>query len=486
MCRSKAEGGRRCPDASEYSKSRTALRRAIQYREARGESTESLRQAANSLDQAAQKYGDIVTHHRIPLNSHIESLLTGLRSVGNPLIVGGTVRDSLLTKDSYKDIDIEVHEITSVDRLLSHLRSNGYRVDEVGREFGVLKTRLRNGEEIDLSLPRRDNRMGAGHRDFSIEVDTTMSLEEAASRRDFTINALYYDPQHEVIIDPFHGLRDIKERRLRHVGEAYAEDALRVLRGVQFASRFKLTMDDETVALSKSIRDEYDHLSAERVQGEWSKFLSKSQDARYGYSVLQDTGWDEKLGLGNVDLNQVAEQTNTVLRSVHAVKEDSVVYGTALVARQLNEDARSEFLSRVLDRAQSRKKARLLAASEPYSMGRSHQEVKRFSERLREDGLTVEQWSLLHHNVGSEASCERARKMSMLARKHDVYHQHMQAHVSGGMILEEARTNRGGPWVGEIMSRSREAQITGAIVDEASGREWVKKQLELRNSGTTL
>lgn len=141
-------------------------------------------------------------------------------------VVGGIVRDALLNKES-KDIDIEVYG-GSPAQVAASLKKIGH-VDEVGKDFGVLKIKLGN-DDFDISLPRKEKKTGASHKAFSVDVDPEMSLEEATSRRDFSINTLLYDADLKVIIDCHGGVADIKAKQLRHVSDAFDEDPLRVLR----------------------------------------------------------------------------------------------------------------------------------------------------------------------------------------------------------------------------------------------------------------
>src|SRR5918912_1770480 len=129
---------------------------------------------------------------------------------GRALLVGGCVRDALLGRQP-KDWDVEVYGVAPA-HLRALLEKFG-RVDAVGEAFTVYKL----GRDVDVSLPRRERKRGRGHRGFVIEGDPAMSFEEAARRRDFTINAILQDPLTEEIIDPFDGRRDIDQGVLRAV-----------------------------------------------------------------------------------------------------------------------------------------------------------------------------------------------------------------------------------------------------------------------------
>lgn len=214
---------------------------------------------------------------------------------GRALVVGGWVRDRMVGRAS-KDIDIEVFSLDA--RRLKGLLKDLGRVNTVGESFTVYKTVLTsaNGErcEVDVSLPRRESKTGHGHRGFTVEGDPTMTVEEAARRRDFTINAISFDPLTDEIIDPFGGARDLQSRVLRVVDPAtFVEDSLRVLRGAQFAARFELSIAPETVALCRRIS--LDDLPAERVWGEIEKMLLRADEPSIGLEAMRELGVLPKL-----------------------------------------------------------------------------------------------------------------------------------------------------------------------------------------------
>ncbi|PTY08934.1 polynucleotide adenylyltransferase [Opitutaceae bacterium EW11] len=214
-------------------------------------------------------------------------VLRALREIARPRLVGGCVRDWLLGGNA-KDFDVEVPDVT-FEQLQRALAPFG-ATDIVGRSFGVIKLRL-GSAEYDFSLPRRESKTGAGHRGFAIQPEAGLSDAEAAARRDFTVNAMAYDPFSGAIIDPFNGRRDLHAGILRHTGPAFTEDPLRVLRGFQFAGRFDFKMAPETVELCRSIVDTYRELPVERVWGEWVKWAEKSSKPSRGLEVLEETGW---------------------------------------------------------------------------------------------------------------------------------------------------------------------------------------------------
>lgn len=200
---------------------------------------------------------------------------------GRALIVGGWVRDRLMGVDS-NNLDLEVFHVAP-DRLRQLLDKFG-RVEAVGESFQVYKL-----GDIDVSLPRRDSKAGRGHRGFVVVGDPDMSIEEAARRRDFTINAISWDPLTEEYFDAFDGVGDLQRRLLRMVDEhTFADDSLRVLRAVQFAARFAFALEDKTRALCRTIA--LDDLPAERIWGEIEKLLLLAPKPSLGLALAMDLG----------------------------------------------------------------------------------------------------------------------------------------------------------------------------------------------------
>ena len=206
----------------------------------------------------------------------------------NAFLVGGCVRDSLLGLP-VKDFDVEVHGV-SLDALASALGSLG-ATDVVGRAFGVVKLALPGAGEVDFSVPRRDSRVGPGHRGFVVEADPGLDPRDAAARRDFTVNALVWDPRRSVAIDHFGGFADLRQRVLRHTSDAFDEDPLRVLRAMQLVSRLDFTVAPETVARCRAMLAGHAELPRDRLRGEWFKWASLSVRPSAGLRFLEACGW---------------------------------------------------------------------------------------------------------------------------------------------------------------------------------------------------
>jgi tRNA nucleotidyltransferase (CCA-adding enzyme) len=223
------------------------------------------------------------------LPPELDRIIRALHAAGfRVLIAGGAVRDDLLGLDP-KDFDIEVYGI-SFEQLAQLLAAHG-RIDLVGQSFGVVKLTVSGGSTYDFSLPRRDSKIGRAHRDFLAAFDAGITPQEAASRRDFTINAMAFDPVANELLDFFGGRQDLNNRVLRATSDAFREDPLRVLRGMQFACRFDLTIDPTTAAECRAIAHEYSTVARERVAEEFMKWAVKSVRPGRIAEYLAATGW---------------------------------------------------------------------------------------------------------------------------------------------------------------------------------------------------
>jgi tRNA nucleotidyltransferase (CCA-adding enzyme) len=165
------------------------------------------------------------------------------------------------------------------------------KCDAVGKSFGVVKVATEYGD-LDFSIPRKETRIGVAHTEFECEFDPDISVEAAAARRDFTINSMARGVDGQ-LLDPWNGQRDIDEGILRATSAAYMEDPLRVLRGMQFASRFNLEMEPNTILWSQGMLAEYDSIPVERIWMEWKKWANGTWPS-LGLRLLEQTNWLNK------------------------------------------------------------------------------------------------------------------------------------------------------------------------------------------------
>jgi tRNA nucleotidyltransferase (CCA-adding enzyme) len=202
-------------------------------------------------------------------------------------IVGGSVRNFFLGKD-IKDYDLEIYGLTSeqIMNAVSHLGS----ISLVGTHFKVIKLRTSPKVEFDLSIPRREWKTGPMHVDFHIEADKDMTTLEAAARRDFTINSGMYDPMTDTLVDHYGFVHDIEHRILRPTSNQFADDPLRVLRGMWLAG-MGFNMPSRYNAMMASLAKYYPTISRERVWEEWFKWASRSDKPSAGIEFLLSAGW---------------------------------------------------------------------------------------------------------------------------------------------------------------------------------------------------
>jgi tRNA nucleotidyltransferase (CCA-adding enzyme) len=224
-----------------------------------------------------------------------QALIDAITAKGRLYEVGGAVRDRLIPGQSEpKDIDLLVTGIPY--RELCSLLAKFGRVDLVGRSFGVIKFTQRHSveresETFDFVLPRKEASTGVGHRDFEVDFDHTLRIEDDLARRDFTINAIAREVVTDEYVDPLNGRSDLAARLIRMTSpNSFAEDPLRMLRAIQFAARFEFEIEAETyqaicrhVALIATI-------SAERIAEELNKLLVKARKPSIGFILMHQTG----------------------------------------------------------------------------------------------------------------------------------------------------------------------------------------------------
>ncbi|MEZ0286422.1 MAG: CCA tRNA nucleotidyltransferase, partial [Candidatus Paceibacterota bacterium] len=207
---------------------------------------------------------------------------------GAAFLVGGCVRDHLAGKVP-KDFDIEVFGLEAEE--VGEVAAQFGEVSEVGKAFGIRKLFTEQGFDLDISLPRTDSKTGDGHTDVEVTVDPFMSIKEAARRRDFTINTLCANPLTGDIYDPHGGVKDLEEKILRVTdAELFADDPLRVMRGIQFVGRFDLAIDPESYEVMRDMVPHLKHLSRERFVAEWQKLLLKSEVPSKGLKMAMEMG----------------------------------------------------------------------------------------------------------------------------------------------------------------------------------------------------
>jgi tRNA nucleotidyltransferase (CCA-adding enzyme) len=195
-------------------------------------------------------------------------------------LVGGAVRDGLL------NIAIKDKDWVVVGSTPAELINLGY--SQVGADFPVF---LHPQTKEEYALARTERKSGSGYQGFNCDFNPDITLEEDLMRRDLTVNAMAQNDDGS-IVDPYNGQQDIKDKKLRHVSDAFSEDPLRVLRVARFAARFAhlgFTIAEETLELMRDIANsgELALLTPERVWQETERALGESQPWVY-FQALRD------------------------------------------------------------------------------------------------------------------------------------------------------------------------------------------------------
>ncbi len=419
------------------------------------------------------------------------------------------MRDALLGRPS-GDYDLEVYGL-SPERLRTVAASFG-QVALVGRQFAVFKLDG-GGVCVDLALPRRERSSGAGHRDFVVEPDPGMAPEQAVLRRDFTINAMMFDPLRGRLLDLCGGQEDLRRGVLRHVGSAFVEDPLRPLRAMQFCARCDMRLAPESAGLCRGMVAMASALPVARVAQEWRKWaLADHPDA--GLRALRASGWldcyPELAALCDTPQDpvwhpegdvwrhtvQVCAVAARVARREELTEEDRLVLLLAALCHDLGKpattvaDAEGRWRSRGHAEAGIAPTRAFLAAigaaravtARVMPLVREHlvhlhggptpRAVRRLADRLQPASLAM--WE---HLIEADASGRAPNPPGRpglpwlrLAQEMAVQRTPPKPVVSGKWLL--ARGVAPGPRVGALLREAWQRQLDGEITDEESAQRW--------------
>ena len=410
------------------------------------------------------------------------------------MLVGGSVRDRLARVES-KDYDLEVYGLEP--KILRRVLETVAPVNAVGESFAVYKLAFQRAAqsaepkadqtsnerfEIDVSIPRRESRTGQGHRGFSITGDPSMSFEEAARRRDFTINAVMCDPLTDELIDPFNGVEDFRRRNLRAVAaDTFVEDSLRVLRGIQLAARFEMRVDPDTATLCRSI--DLSDLPRERIWGEIEKLLMLAERPSIGLTAALELDVLAKLfpeiqslSERQPALDRTGRALDEAVRSVASLqKPKRIAVMLSALCHQLEARETESILERLGVHSLSGFDVRAAVIRLVSEQGRPRE----FHERQAGDGdfrrlsLRVELDLLYRLAVAcrkaldSSSACEAEGWFIEQARRLGVEHTAPAPLLLGRHLLELGF--EAGPKMGEVLRRVYELQLDGKVsrLDEA-------------------
>ncbi|SDG99592.1 CCA tRNA nucleotidyltransferase [Klenkia brasiliensis] len=435
----------------------------------------------------------------LPAAGFADTVLAAVtRAGGRPYLVGGCVRDRLLGVPA-GDVDVEVFGLALAE-VAAALRGVG-RVDEVGRAFAVLKVR-RDGVDVDVAVPTA----GPG-----------TAPEDAARRRDFTVNALMLDAATGEVLDVVGGRADLRDGVLRHTGPAFADDPLRVLRGVRFAARYGFRFAPGTAALCRTLTPA--GLPAERVWGEWRRIGEEGRHLSAALAALAATGWlahvpklaalagvpqdphwhpegdvlthaglagdaaaalADEAGLTGEDravvvlaalLHDVGKAGHTQVRADGRITSHGHAEAGAEIAREALTalGAPEAFVARVVPLVREH-----MVATGPTGAPR-RTVVRRLARRLAP--ATVAEWSLVcgadRAGRGSGAGPNPTLAWLALAEAAGVDREPSRPLLRGADLVALGRAP--GPGFGAVLAAALEAQDEGAFADTAGARAWLAR-----------
>ena len=400
---------------------------------------------------------------------------------GRAYLVGGWVRDALLGK-SCRDYDVEVYDMAQ-DALVPILSKYG-RTNLVGKAFGVIHLAMK-GLSLDFSFPRTESKVGYGHRGFVVHTDEKLSFKEAALRRDFTINAMGMELPDLTLCDPYGGIDDLKTHTLRHVGPAFAEDSLRILRGVQFASRFGCTLAPSTVELCRTLS--LDDLSVERLFEEFKKWLLKPGKPSLGLRAFLDIKLDEYFPeirpfenswdtLGAVLDNMAALRDSCLAENKPCSLSEAQTMEFAFAALLADSAGTSlKFLERITNEVHLLKIVPpLLKAFREIAPAivEDAPALRRLAVKL--GGLKL--LCLLAQCAPREffaTDCDFAEKLWRSAAEYDLLEAAPQPYLTGKMLMDLGV--KPGKQMGDIIKASFELQLDGKIANAEAALAWAKE-----------
>jgi tRNA nucleotidyltransferase (CCA-adding enzyme) len=452
----------------------------------------------------------------------LEEILRQTPELQRAYLVGGCVRDALAGLPPGKDFDVEVFGL-DYEQLMAALARWG-RTDLVGRSFGVVKLSTSSGHSYDFTLARKDSKVAAGHKGFDVAFDPALSPQEAAARRDFTINSIMYDPRARQVLDFFGGLADLKGRILRHTSAAFSEDPLRVLRGMQFAGRFELRAAPETAELARRMKGSFAELAVERVREEWFKWAQRSRLPSAGLRFLAETEWIDhspeiKALIGTPQEPEWHPEGDVFTHTCHCCDalarlpewresdgEAKAVYMLAVLAHDFGKpatthravkDGRERIVSPGHEEAGvgptqaflERIRAPLVFGQRIIPLVRNHlihldtvsdRAIRRLARRLAPESIEGLCLVMTADSMGRPprpATVPENVKI-LLARAHEleVRHKPPPPILQGRHLLELGMAP--GPRMGAILDKAYEAQLEGVFADLEAALQWAQKEIK--------
>jgi tRNA nucleotidyltransferase (CCA-adding enzyme) len=368
-------------------------------------------------------------------------------------IVGGWVRDMILGIPS-KDIDVEVFNI-ELSQLIQLLQKYS-ETKLCGKSFGVVKCVI-DEMNIDFSIPRREYKVRPGHHGFNIECDPKMDLRNASLRRDFTINAMFFDPINDELIDFHDGRKHIQQKLLVATSNKFGEDPLRVFRAFQFSARFGFEVEEKTVQICKNLIPELSTLSVNRIRTEWMKWAEKSVVPGLGLKFLHE------IGILNTTSETKERCDNFGIRHTN-VDRPSVLF--AILCEDMDDP--TTFMKSIGLAVNMQEKVLKLIQyknENPFL----DKELKKFAMDIHP--ATIQEWILVRETKGLS---DRDRFLKLRSSDLGIFSSQPKAIIQGKHLIEMGMTP--GTHFTPILEAALNAQINEIFNDIESGKQWVENQ----------
>jgi len=394
-----------------------------------------------------------------------------------PIIVGGYIRDKLLNLDS-KDIDIELYGIESLQELETILEEFG-EVNSVGKSFGVCKLQFEE-LDIDFSLPRTDNKVSEGHRGFKITTDSSLDFKTASSRRDFTINSMGYDIKEKKLLDPFNGRVDIYNGVLKAVDILkFDEDPLRVLRAVQFASRFNFELSQELFLKCKGMLQNtvLNELPKERIFVEIQKLLLKSPKPSLGLSLLKKLDgfiyFKELASLSMGEFERLLKRVDYLAKQKIENRDRKLALFLTLMSSDLSQEKSLAFLTSMTDKKEllsevigmNKKQTLVLKSFKDYDLYRLAMFVN------------IESFMLFAEALNLGENLQTINRLRDRAKSLSIFEHKAEALLQGRDLI--ALGLKPSIEFSKLLSEAYEAQIHSLFTNHKEALIWLRKRVKL-------
>jgi tRNA nucleotidyltransferase/poly(A) polymerase len=370
---------------------------------------------------------------------------------GKMLLVGGSVRDSILEKE-IKDLDFEIYALNA--QVVQSILQKYGRVDVVGKSFGVFKLQ---GIDADFALPRID---GAGRKPL-VHSDPFLEYSQAFIRRDLTMNAMGIDLQTYELIDPFGGLQDIEKKILRAPDiQFFVQDPLRLFRVMQFAGRFEMSVDDQLSNACQTMS--LQGVAQERIYQEFHKICTQSHKPSFGLQWLhQIHRWNEFLP-ECTDVQNMMHGVDVVVSEKDGEKKEIYFWFMIFLYTRFVEQKDFTTLKKIIFNFVLHQKITdaVLLLIDQYvrveNVG-SDFDIKMLAWDVRP--YTLQDIVFLLQATGQTLRVEQIKE---LATKHHVYDRYIDPLVQGADLVHVAQ----GKQIGDLLKKAYEMQLRFGITDK--------------------